>query len=52
MGEASYSWGGGPSGTVVGAAEEAGAVYGATVGAARAEILDGLPEREGELQVA
>jgi hypothetical protein len=35
MGEASHSWGGGPSGTVVGAVKEAQAARGTTVGATR-----------------
>jgi hypothetical protein len=39
MGEANHSRGGGPSGTAVGAAEEAGAARGAAVGAARGRNL-------------
>jgi hypothetical protein len=35
IGEADHSWGGGPSGTTVGAAEEAEAALGAAVGATR-----------------
>jgi hypothetical protein len=51
IGEAGHSQGGGPSGTAVGAAEEARAARGAAVGGARAEISEGLLEREEEPQV-